>query len=85
MPDQTENEYQLTPAEQMVFSSLNQQVANAKIVVYNLNAALERALKDVDKAEAQFGGALAFLGNSHGFGSVVITPDFSRITTPKGA
>jgi hypothetical protein len=75
--------YTLTPGEQMGFHSMNQQVVNAKLVVYNLNAALEVALKNVAAAEAQFGGALGFLGNSHGMSACQIAPDFARIAPPK--
>ena len=79
----TDPGYTLTPGEQMGFQSMNQQVLHAKLVVYNLNAALEKALKEVDRAEAQFGGALSFLANAHGMSAAQITPDFSRIAPPK--
>ena len=71
--------YTLSPGEQMGFASMNLQVMNAKLVVYNLNAALEKALKEVDRLEAQFSGALGFLANAHGMGQAQLTPDFSRL------
>lgn len=78
-----ETGYTLTPGEQMVFASMNQAVANARLTVYSLNATLEKALKDVDALEARFGGALALLANSHGMSAASITSDFSRIDPPK--
>jgi hypothetical protein len=85
MPDEQQpaSGYTLAPGEQMGFQAMNQQVMNAKLIVYNLNAALEKALKDVERAEAQFGGALSFLANAHGMSQCQITPDFSRIAPPK--
>jgi hypothetical protein len=75
--------YVLTHGEQNVFASMNQQILQAKIGVYNLNAALEKQLKEVDRLESQFGGALALLANSHGMSQAQITPDFTRIDPPK--
>ncbi len=82
-PESPKSGYTLTPGEQMVFASMNQQVLSAKMTVYNLNAALEKALKDVDAMEARFSGALALIANSHGMSQAQLAPDFSRIDPPK--
>ena len=75
--------YTLTPGEQMGFASMNLQVMNAKLVVYSLNAALEKALQEVDRTQAQFSGALGFLANAHGMGQAKLTPDFSKLEPSK--
>jgi hypothetical protein len=75
--------YTLTPGERNVFASMNQQILQSKIGVYNLNAALEKQLKEVERLEAQFGGALMLIANSHGMSQAQITPDFTRIDPPK--
>ena len=75
--------YNLLPGEQMGFASMNLQVMNAKLVVYSLNAALEKALQEVDRTQAQFSGALGFLANAHGMGQAKLTPDFSKLEPSK--
>ena len=75
--------YTLTPGEQMGFASMNLQAMNAKLLVYGLNAALEKALKEVDRLEAQFSGALGFLANAHGMARAKLTPDFSKLEPQK--
>jgi hypothetical protein len=75
--------YTLTPGERNVFASINQQILQAKLSVYNLNATLEKQLKEVERLEAQFGGALMLIANSHGMSQAQITPDFTRIDPPK--
>jgi hypothetical protein len=82
-PAPADSGYTLTDGERMGFHAMNQQILNAKLVVYNLNAALEQALKEVARVDAQFSGVLGFLGNAHGMSQVQISPDFSRIAPPK--
>lgn len=79
----TQPGYDLTTGEQMVLHSISQQIITAKMTVYNLNAALELALKEVKAAEDKFKGVLELLANSHGMGAAQISPDFKRITPAK--
>lgn len=76
---ETPSEYKLTDQERRAVALLNQQLANAKVLVFNLNAQLEKALKDVATAEAQWEGALHLLAIANGMDKARISPDFTEL------
>lgn len=79
--------YALNEDEQRTMLLLNKQALDAKMKVYGLNMQLDQlksqlqdALKAVEATEQQWGGALVFLSNSHGFKKVNLSPDFKTLT-----
>jgi hypothetical protein len=84
MTDETQSPgYDLSPGERSTAAGLMQQIAAAKLAVYELNCQLEKAQHERDAAEARFQGMLQFLANSHGMSVATLAPDYSRIAPPK--
>jgi hypothetical protein len=77
--------YALTDEERLVFQTISKGILIAKHTVYELNMQLEQAMKERDRTEAQFSGALALLSTAHKLQApAAISPDFTRIETQKG-
>jgi predicted NACHT family NTPase len=72
--------YALSPEERAGITKLAQNIAQAKLQIYDLNVQLEAAQRVRDQAEARLAGALAMLCDAHGMTQAELAPDFSTLT-----
>lgn len=78
--DNSPAEYTLADAERESLRGLHLETMTAKVVVFNLNAQLEEAVKAVAACEARWSGATRMLANAHGMQNAQLSPDFTKIT-----
>lgn len=73
-------EYTLTKEESLAMRKLHAPVVGAKVLVFNLNAQLEEANKQVLATEARLDGAMNLLALSHGMENAKLDSEFKVLT-----